>query len=363
MLRSIVTIVLQQIRQSNNTDIIEHGGPWMERVNTGVIQSLHECDITIATRPKMPWPDQVMMVEPEFFDVEYVINPHMESMIGCVDKNQAWLEWSGVKAQFEEWGLYVHPLKGMEGLPDLVFCANQSFPLWEEEAGASFLMGAMRSPMRRSEVPYLHQVLAHKGYPVHSIFPVNQRNEEDQKTISQQTVNAANKMVETDKTPLFFEGMGDVQWHPERSLIWAGHGFRTSMPALEALAAFTRVPVISLRLQDERLYHLDTCFCMLDEQTVMIYPRAFDEVGLELIHHFFDVVLEIDERETLESFTCNATAIAGRRVLLPSGSPKTARLLESNGFTVAELPTYEFLKSGGSIYCMKMLFWSQDACL
>ena len=82
----------------------------------------------------MPWPDQVMMIEPEFFDVEYVINPHMESMIGCVDKHQAWLEWSGVKAQFEEWGLYVHPLKGMNGLPDLVFCANQSFPLWDKEA-------------------------------------------------------------------------------------------------------------------------------------------------------------------------------------------------------------------------------------
>ena len=37
---------------------------------------------------------------------------------------------------------------------------------------------------------------------------------------------------------------------------------------------------------------------MLDEQTVMIYPGAFDEVGLELIHHYFDVVLEIDKRET-----------------------------------------------------------------
>ena len=34
-------------------------------------------------------------------------------------------------------------------------------------------MGAMRSPMRRSEVPYLHQVLAHKGYSIHSIFPMD----------------------------------------------------------------------------------------------------------------------------------------------------------------------------------------------
>ena len=43
----------------------------------------------------MPWPDQVLMIEPEFFDVEYVINPHMESMIGSVDKNKAWSRMVG----------------------------------------------------------------------------------------------------------------------------------------------------------------------------------------------------------------------------------------------------------------------------
>lgn len=332
----------------------------MERINTGLIRSLHESDISLASRPKMPWPDQVLMIEPEFFDVEYVINPHMESMIGSVDKNKAWVEWSALKSQFEQCGLYVHPIKGMKGLPDLVFCANQSFPMWAEDTGASFLMGAMRSPMRRSEVPYLNQVLAQKGYPIHSLFPTNHGKEASQAVENDGTQI---EMSDIHLPPLFFEGMGDVQWHPERSLIWAGHGFRTSMPALEALAVFTGIPIISLRLQDERLYHLDTCFCMLDEQTVMIYPEAFDEVGLELIHHFFDVVLEIDERETLYSFACNATAVAGKRVLLPSDSPKTARLLASKGFTVVELSTHEFLKSGGSIFCMKMLFWSHHASL
>ena len=340
---------------------MEAGG--MEQKNSGVIRSLHESGISLASRPKMPWPDQVLMIEPEFFDVEYVINPHMESMLGSVDKNKAWSEWSAVKSQFEQWGLYVHPIKAMKGLPDLVFCANQSFPMWVENTGASFVMGAMRSPMRRPEVPYLHQVLAHKGYPVHSIFPMDQGNQASQPPSRLQVESDGSQavMVESDNRPLFFEGMGDVQWHPERSLIWAGHGFRTSVPALEALAVFTGVPIISLRLQDERLYHLDTCFCMLDEQTVMVYPGAFDEAGLELIHHFFEVVLEIDEQESLRSFACNATAVAGRRVLLPSDCPKTAQLLRSKGFTIAELPTYEFLKSGGSIFCMKMLFWGHHA--
>ena len=86
----------------------------MERINTGVIRSLHESDILLASRPKMPWPDQVLMIEPEFFDVEYVINPHMESMIGSVDKNKAWVEWLTLKYQFEKWGLYVHPINGVK---------------------------------------------------------------------------------------------------------------------------------------------------------------------------------------------------------------------------------------------------------
>ena len=99
---------------------------------------------------------------------------------------------------------------------------------------------------------------------------------------------------------------------------------------------------------------------MLDEKTVMVYPEAFDESGLELIHHYFEVVLEIDEQESLRAFACNATAVAGKRVLLPSDCPKTAQLLRLKGFTVAELPTYEFLKSGGSIF-VKMLFWGHHA--
>ena len=153
----------------------------------------------------MPWPDQVLMIEPEFFDVEYVINPHMESMIGSVDKNKAWVEWLALKSQFEKWGLYVHPIKGVKGLPDLVFCANQCFPMWAEDTGASFLMGAMRSPMRRSEVPYLHQVLAHKGYSIHSIFPMDQGNQPTQpmSRLRFESDGSQAVAVESDNTAVF----------------------------------------------------------------------------------------------------------------------------------------------------------------
>ena len=93
----------------------------MERINTGIIRSLHESNIILASRPKMPWPDQVLMIEPEFFDVEYVINPHMESMIGSVDKNKAWVEWLALKSQFEKWGTIRSSYKRNEGITGFGF--------------------------------------------------------------------------------------------------------------------------------------------------------------------------------------------------------------------------------------------------
>jgi N-dimethylarginine dimethylaminohydrolase len=284
-------------------------------------------------RPRMPWPNHVLMVEPEFFDVLYVINPHMEAMVGSVQPEKAWQEWANIKSQFEAWGYYVHPVKAKKGLPDLVFCANQSLPCWDAELGASVVMGVMRNEQRREEVSYIEQVFAHKGLPIHRIMNVDSAE--------------------------YFEGMGDVQWHPERSLLWAGHGFRTSEQAIQKLATFLGMPTIGLALQDERLYHLDTCFCMLNEHTVMCYPPAFSREGMRLIEHYFEHIIEVDERECLESFACNATAVSGNRVLLPECAPKTKAALEGMGFEVAELSTGEFLKSGGSVYCMKLLFWSK----
>ena len=76
--------------------------------------------------------------------------------------------------------------------------------MWAEDTGASFLMGAMRSPMRRSEVPYLNQVLAHKGYPVHTLFPTSHVNEASQAVENDGTQI---EMGDIDLPPLFFEGM------------------------------------------------------------------------------------------------------------------------------------------------------------
>ncbi len=63
----------------------------MSRIYTSVDQ----IDFKISELPAMPVPSRVLMVKPTYFDVEYVINPHMKGQIGDVDKMQAQNEWAG----------------------------------------------------------------------------------------------------------------------------------------------------------------------------------------------------------------------------------------------------------------------------
>jgi len=41
------------------------------------------------------------------------------------------------------------------------------------------------------------------------------------------------------------------------------------------LAKWLDIEVLSLRLMDERFYHLDTCFCPLNGGYLLYYPQAF----------------------------------------------------------------------------------------
>jgi N-dimethylarginine dimethylaminohydrolase len=46
-------------------------------------------------------------------------------------------------------------------------------------------------------------------------------------------------------------------------------------------------------------------------------------------------------------------AAGGKHVLIESSCEGTARMLEAEGFPVVRLDTSEFLKAGGSVFCMK----------
>lgn len=295
-----------------------------------VVTSPKELDFELSQLEDMPVPEKVMLVKPTYFTVEYVINPHMEGHVGNVDKLAAQNEWEHLKSAYAELGLYVHIVDGARGYPDMVFCANQSLPNITKEGKKQVVMSVMHSEQRKGEVPLIKHVYEDSSY----------------------------ELVYLDESKFSsFEGMGDALWHHEKRLLWGGYGFRTSSEVYEIISEIFDTPVIALELVDPKFYHLDTCLCILDSETALIYPAAFTDEGLQLIKSMFNTVIEASKYEAEKLFACNATCPDGNNVFIQQGCVDVNHKLKEAGFKIHEFSTYEFLKSGGSVFCMKMLLW------
>ena len=274
-------------------------------------------------------PQRVLMCTPDSFDVVDVKNAFMEGNVGTVDRAEAVAEWEALRRAFEAAGHEVVTIEGAPGLEDMVFSANQALPGMGEDGTPYVVLSHMLYPSRQREVPYFRDWFAMRGY----------------------------RILELPASVELFEGQGDALWHPGKALLWGGYGHRTTLGAYEALSELLEVPVIALELVHTDFYHLDTAFCALAPDAVMIYPEAFTPEGRDLIAGVFDRVVEVDAREASERFACNGTALDSRTVLIQRGADTTVAKLRAAGFEPVEVETGEFLKSGGSVFCMKMMIY------
>jgi len=62
-----------------------------------------------------------------------------------------------------------------------------------------------------------------------------------------------------------------------------GYGHRSTLEATRYISRWLAVEVLPLKLVDSRFYHLDTCFCPLENGYIMYYPAAFDQESQSLI--------------------------------------------------------------------------------
>ena len=267
----------------------------------------------------------VLVCRPDHFDVVDVKNAFMEGQAGAVDRDAARRQWDDLCAAFAQAGVDVEVLDPTAGCEDMVFAANQVFPGLDAAGARVCVLGHMRFESRQREVPAYAEWYRRRGYAVVDAIPPG----------------------------VLFEGGGDALWHPGRHFIWAGFGQRTGEPAHAALGSAFGAPVGSLRLADERFYHLDTCLCALDETHALWFPGAFDEKGRALISGGFDRLIEVDEEEAVTGMACNATAFPSRTVVIDRRAERTIRALAEAGFQPRAVDTGEFMKSGGSVYCLK----------
>ncbi|MFN8945942.1 MAG: dimethylarginine dimethylaminohydrolase family protein [Pseudobdellovibrionaceae bacterium] len=271
---------------------------------------------------------EVLMVHPQYFDIEYAINPYMKDSAGNlnkVDRQLAVIQWQNLKTAYERIGFSVSVLDGVEKLPDMVFAANQSFPFLKGQK-KSVILSRMRSEYRQKEVAYFQKFYQSKGYDIYEI-----------------------------SNDLTFEGNGDALIQPGTNEIWGGYGYRTDLKVYDQVAKITGMKVHPLRLNSEFFYHLDTCFSILDAQTVAYVPSAFDSSAIKLIQQKFKRNIEVHEKEALDFFATNCHSPDGKHVILHPGAERFRTALKDHGFVPVELDTSEYKKSGGSVFCMKMM--------
>lgn len=286
------------------------------------------------TQP-MPLPQNVLMVRPTFIDIQNAINPHMRKPDGSMhdfSRAKALSEWNELKSAYEKIGFHVTVADGVEGLPDMCFCANQSFPYLDLVGHKRAVLSNMFDDRRHKEVGYIDAELVRQGYITE---PICERTDGQ-----------------------FFESMGDCIWLPGHRFLLGGYGHRTSEKVYETLSAKTSAPVATFDLTNPRFYHLDTCLSVFNENSAIACREAFSDDGWKLLEAIFPNLMRVDLDEAdSPQFACNAHSPDGKHVLLQKGSRKIEAVLKKNGFIPVAVETEEFIKSGGSVFCLKLMFF------
>ena len=263
--------------------------------------------------------DKILMCPPEYFTVDYVINPWMAGHETSLNIDLAKTQWQSLQDTIEEYAETVE-IEPQPGLPDLVFTANAG-TVYGNKAIASHFMPHERRP---EEVHY-KKWFRDNGF----------------------------ELLDLDEK-IGFEGAGDCLFDRGGPWLWTGYGYRTEIEAHTEIQKFFDVELISIKLTDSRFYHIDTCFCPLTDGFLMYHPPAFD----------FDSRLAIESRipphkriivDTMDAgnFACNAVNVGDTVILNKASDPLKARLMLA-GFKVREVGLSEFLKAGGSAKCLTL---------
>lgn len=265
------------------------------------------------------------MCAPDFFSVDYVINPWMAGNEGQLDLALADRQWQRLRDELAT----VAKIELMEprpDLPDLVFTANAGFVFGNKVVPSHFM------PMeRRPEEPYIKQWFADHEFILH-VLPDD----------------------------IGFEGAGDCLIDRSGPWLWTGYGFRTEIEAHPYLTRWFDYEVVSIRLTDSRFYHIDTCLCPLSGGYLLYYPDAFDADSNKAIEQRVpeDKRIPVAAADAA-NFACNAVNV-GEHMFLHRLSSELRTGLQRVGFTLHEVPLSEFLKAGGSAKCLTLKLSEPD---
>lgn len=261
---------------------------------------------------------RILMCRPEFFDIEYEINPWMNIRTKA-DRKRAAAQWEGLYQTILSCGAKVDLVPPARGLPDLTFTANAGLYFRDH-----LILSHFKVIERQGEVAYYQAWFQQKGFDV-----INRPG--------------------YDQSSAFFEGAGDALLAGEK--LFAGYGFRTEKRFYEEAAYFEGTQIVFCELSDPYFYHIDTCFCPLNETQAIWYPPAFTKESQKRMENEIEL-FAVEEAEA-KRFGCNSV-ILKKHAVVPGGCPKLSDLLKRKGFDPRVCEVDEYIKAGGACKCLTL---------
>lgn len=254
-----------------------------------------------------------LMCAPEWYDVNYVINPWMAGNLHRPSRDRAFDQWKALHQHLQQIA-DVRLLHPRQGSPDMVFVAHTALVQHGVAALSSFA-----HPQRQTEESHLRRWLQEAGFLI----------------------------WETPRETTF-EGEGDAVFNATGDHLWAAHGLRTCKQSHRHVADAWHTKVTSLYLTDPRFFHLDMCFAPLSGGELLYFPEAFDSASRAKIEAAYtaDQRIAVTEAEATQ-FACNVIN-AGRNLVMGAVNTDLARRLTERGYDVAEIDLSEFIHGGGS---------------
>ena len=267
------------------------------------------------------------MCLPTEYKIMWEINPWM-NINHQVNEDLSWEQWYTVYETLQSLNIQVYLIKPKKNFADMVFSANAGFCI-----NNNFILSNFRYLERKPEENVYFEWFKNKGFNVYKL-------PED----------------------IFFEGQGELL--PVKEYLLLGYGFRSDLKSKQYLEEILNInkEIIPLKLVDERFYHLDTCLFYIDIlDTIVYYPKAFDEESVNKINNLNSKKLEVSEAEAL-NFSLNSFSYKNKIILtdnqtLESKESRIESYGKSHGVEVIKLNMSEFLKSGGGVKCITFMFY------
>ena len=255
---------------------------------------------------------QFYMSAPTNFDVSYVINPWM-SVHNKPDVKLAQKQWNDLLQILKSWDVSIEVIDGPQ-YPDFVFIADAGVIY-----NNTFVLSNFKFSERKREIKYWREFFATKY-----------------------------KIVDISKYGNF-EGSGDS--FIVKDFFLCGYGYRTSKEVAYKISEILNLNAIVLQLINDNFFHLDTCFAVLNEETVLFYPDAFSKKSKIVLESNFNCIA-IPEDEALK-FSCNIVCYQNK-LILQQGCDTTALIAKTLGFEVYFVDLSEFIKAGGGAKCLTL---------